>query len=165
MEDAIGLVFEDLVDLAFQMETNGAAYYAKAAARSTDPEIRKLFTNLQRTEEMHVRLWAEVKAKLGTSGPVDREADEAVSEYLRAWLSGNVYDRATEEVVAIAESGSVPEVFRVAIGLEKETIAFYTGLRALVADDRVLERLDGMVKEELRHVAELSRVLRDLVAV
>jgi hypothetical protein len=48
------------------------------------------------------------------------------------------------------------------VGLEKETIAFYTGLRALVVDERVLARLDGMTKEEIQHVTEVSNVLGGL---
>jgi rubrerythrin len=163
MEDAIGLAFEDLVDLAFQMETNGAAYYGKAAARSTDPEIRRVLTDLQGMEEEHARLWADVKAELGGSKPVDLGADEIVSEYLRTWLSGTAFDRAPEQISVIAESGNASEILRVAIGLEKETIAFYAGLRTVVADERALDRLDWMMKEELKHVVDLSRALRDLV--
>ena len=162
MDNAIGLAFEDLVDLVFQMETNGAAFYRTAAARSTDPEIRKVLTALQGMEEEHARVWAGVKADLGGPGPIDREADETVSEYLRTWLSGAAFDKSPEEIAAIAGSESMPEVFKVAIGLEKETIAFYTGLRALVVDDLVLARLDGMTKEEIQHVAELSRTLQGL---
>ena len=162
MEDTIGLVFEDLVDLAFQMETNGAAFYRKAAERSSDPETRRVLAELQGMEEEHARLWAGVKVQLGGSEPIARAADEMASEYLRTWLSGVAFDRSPEQVAAIAEGGSVPEILRVAIGLEKETIAFYTGLRALVADDRVLSRLDSMTKEELKHVAELSRTLQGL---
>ena len=162
MENAIGLAFEDLVDLAFQMETNGAAFYRKAAERSADPETRRLLADLQGMEEAHARLWAEMKVHLGGADPIVKEADETASEYLRTWLSGTAFDRSPEQVAAIAASGSVPEILRVAIGLEKETIAFYTGLRALVADDRVLSRLDSMTKEELKHVAELSRTLQGL---
>lgn len=87
--------------------------------------------------------------------------EEAVAEYLGTWLSGIAFDRTPEDAAAIA-SGSAQEILRVAIGLEKETIAFYTGLRTVVADDCVLERLDWMMKEELKHVAELSRALRGL---
>jgi rubrerythrin len=165
MENTIGLAFEDLVDLAFQMETNGAAYYGKAAARSTDPNLRRVFTDLQGMEEEHARVWAGVKTQLDASEPIAGGVEAVVAEYLGTWLSGIAFDRTPEDAAAIAEGGSVPEIFRVAIGLEKETIAFYTGLRTVVADDRVLERLDWMTKEELKHVVELSKTLRGLTEI
>ena len=48
-----------------------------------------------------------------------------------------------------------------AVGLEKESIAFYSGMRSLLAE-RHRRVLDTIIEEEVYHLASLSYLLRTL---
>jgi rubrerythrin len=50
-------------------------------------------------------------------------------------------------------------VLNTAIGLEKESVLFYLGLKDMVAEQYGRERIDDIIREERRHIAQLTSLL------
>jgi hypothetical protein len=91
----------------------------------------------------------------------DPEADSVVSDYLLKWIDGEVFDKEAKAAEKTAKTGSPPDVLKMAIQLEKESIAFYAGIREYVANKETETMLSEIIKEEFRHVANLNKSLKD----
>jgi len=54
------------------------------------------------------------------------------------------------------------EVLTTAIGLEKESVLFYLGIKDIVSPEYGLERIDDIIREERGHIAQLNGLLGKL---
>jgi len=162
---AIGFQLDDVLDLAIQMETNGAEFYELAARSASNTATRLLLNGLAAMEREHGAAFIAMKERLaGGAGHADPEADAAVSSFLAAWLKGDVFDRDTRAASAVARSGTFAAILGVAVQMEKDSVTFYSGLRQYIADDEAEKVLDRIIREELRHVADLDSARRDNLA-
>ena len=161
--EVIGFQQEDVLDLAVQMEENGVEFYELAAKSASETAQRLMLSGLAGMERDHKADFEKLKERRVVSpNSVDPEVDAAVSGFLASWLEGEVFDKDAEAGLEVARSGAMADVLRVAIRMEKNSIALYTGLREYVADDEAQQILDRISKEELQHVADLSNALRDV---
>lgn len=161
--ETIGFQLEDVLDLAVQMETNGAEFYELAARSTPQTAARLMLSGLAAMEKAHRAAFMSLKEKCGGGASAsDSEVDAAVSSFLASWLDGEVFDRDKEKTLAVARSGAMVDVLRVAIRMEKDSIALYTGLKEYVVDDESEGTLGRIIKDELRHVADLNTAFREL---
>ena len=57
---------------------------------------------------------------------------------------------------------TLEEIYRTAMGLEKDSIVFYQGIREMVPERLGKDKIDDVIKEEMRHVTILSNQLTSL---
>jgi len=160
--EVIGFQLDDVLDQAIQMENNGAEFYELAASSAAKTAPRLLLKGLAAMEREHKAAFMAMKKRL--SGGADTQADEDVSSFLAAWLKGEVSESDTKAASEVARSGTFADVLGVAVQMEKDSVAFYSGLRRYIADDEAEKVLDRIIKEELRHVADLDSARRDNLA-
>jgi len=145
------------------METNGAEFYELAARSTPQAAARLMLSGLAAMERAHKAAFVNLKERRGIGAPApDSDVDAAVSSFLASWLDGEVFDRDREKALEVARSGAMADVLRVAIRMEKDSIAFYTGLKEYVVDDESEGSLGRIIKDELRHVADLNTAFREL---
>jgi rubrerythrin len=145
------------------METNGAEFYELAARSTRQTAARLMLHGLAAMENAHRAAFMSLKEQRGGDASATApEVDAAVSGFLASWLDGEVFDKDKEKALAVARSGAMADVLRVAIQMEKDSIAFYTGLEKYVADDESEGTLNRIIKDELRHIADLNNAFRDL---
>ncbi|MBM4319696.1 MAG: hypothetical protein FJ125_06995 [Deltaproteobacteria bacterium] len=161
--EVIGFHLDDVLDLAIQMETTGAEYYELAAKSTPQASARLMLNGLAAMEKAHKAAFISLKDRRGIGAPAgDSDVDATVSSFLASWLDGEVFDRDREKTLEVARSGAMAGVLRVAIRMEKDSIALYTGLKEYAAADEAEAILDGIIKDELRHVADLNSAFREL---
>lgn len=161
--EVIGIELDDVLELAVQMETNGAEFYELAARSARQTAARLMLNGLAAMEKAHKAAFVSLKERRGSGAPgSDPDVDAAVSSFLASWLDGEVFDRDTEKALAVARSGAMTDVLRVAIRMEKDSIALYTGLKQYMVDDEAEGVLDRIIKDEQRHVADLNTAFREL---
>jgi rubrerythrin len=51
------------------------------------------------------------------------------------------------------------EILKAAIVAEKDSIAFYLGMKDAVSDNRGKQRIEAIIKEEMQHIRILSKEL------
>jgi rubrerythrin len=157
----IGLQPLDVIQLAIRLETNGAEFYGRAATAAADPELRSLWRTLAAREKEHA---ASLRATGGASifrpPQLATEVDEAVAMFFDDWLKNDVLDAAAERARAIADRGDRAEIAQLALSLEKDSIAFYAGLRDLLDGEEAGALAEKLIRDELRHVVEVGRLLR-----
>jgi rubrerythrin len=148
----------EVFEMAEQIERDGADFYRDAATNAQDASVRALFHRLALLEQDHERTFARLRERL--VGPARHEdwtdGDEDAMAYLRALASNRVFDR---EKAQLTGQETSEQVLRIAIGFEKESIAFYLGIKELMPDDLGKNEVDALVREEMRHVTMLTEAL------
>lgn len=153
---------DEVFEIAEQIERNGAKFYRTAAERF--PVVNKLFLELAAMEVEHEKTFAAMHAEIS-----DAEREVTVFDpegegrmYLRALAEGNVFDTKTDPVALLDGMETAEEVLRMAIGLEKESVVFYVGLKSNVSARAGKDKVEVIIGEEINHIAILSKELAGL---
>jgi rubrerythrin len=158
-----GYNIEEVLEMACQIERNGARYYRRAADLVTGPEARKLLLELAAMEEDHERTFDTLRADAATRGILLGGQDDLVAQYLRALADGEVFRRHESPAETIRPGISERQVLEIALSMEKDSIAFYLGIRDGMPQSGGREKVALIIREEMRHVTMLSNRLAELV--
>ena len=90
------------------------------------------------------------------------DADGEGNKYLAAIAGGQRTEGSPRVTELITGRESASEIVRTAIGLEKEAILFYLGIRDLVPERMGKDKVDLIIDEEKRHVVSLTQELKRL---
>ena len=153
---------DEVFEMAEQIERNGAKFYHAAAEKF--PELRQVLSDLAAMEDEHEKTFAAMRAELsGTEiKPPVFDPDGQAQMYLRAMADEHVVNVKTDPVEQLAGKETPEEVLKMAIGLEKDSIAFYVGLKEAVSRKAGKDKVEGIIKEEMGHIATLSQKLEAL---
>ncbi len=154
---------DEIFEMAEQIERNGARFYRKAAEGSA-PAAQALFLRLAAMEDEHEKTFAALRAKLSEaekSAPIfDPEGQAAL--YLQAVADGHIFDPRSDPAAKLKGKEKPAEILHIALGAERDSIAFYVGLREAVPPRLGRARIEAIIREEMTHVADLSRELAAL---
>jgi rubrerythrin len=150
---------DEVFEAACQIEKNGAKFYHLAAEQAKESATSQLLLSLAEMEENHEKVFAEMKANLTeeerTATIVDDEHEQVL--YLREMVKGEVFgQKATGEDLA---GKTMPEILKTAIGLEKDSIIFYLGIKETISERLGRQRIDDISKEEVSHITALMKEL------
>jgi rubrerythrin len=82
--------------------------------------------------------------------------------YLRAMADGHVFDARVDPADTLTGKESAADILRMAIGQEKDSIVFYTGLKEMISQTAGRERIEAIIKEEMGHIGFLNREIAAL---
>lgn len=155
---------EEILQMALQIERNGAQYYRSAAEGTEDASIRKLFYDLAAMEDEHEKTFAFMKKNLSDKEKESTafDPDNQASAYLRAMVEGVVFDVKTGPQKILAQQKTIKDILKQAIEFEKDSIVFYVGMKDVVPKRLGGEKVDDIIREEMRHIGILSRHLSSL---
>ncbi len=160
----MGITFnaDEILQMAEQIERNGQKFYRKAAKQAGDAETKKMFNHLADWEAEHEAIFTEMRKELsaGEAEPVVFDPDGEAAMYLMAMADGHVFNVGADASEKLTGKESRVEVFRLAIEIEKDSIAFYLGLKELVGPQTGREKVEKIIKEEMRHLAILDQQRR-----
>jgi rubrerythrin len=161
---------DDIFEMAEQIERNGAEFYRNAADRISDASAKELLLTFAEMEDQHEKTFAGYRAEL-TSQEKESTAfdpDDESALYLRALADLRVFsgkkapdDASTDD---LSQKEIMEDIFSSAIQAEKESIVFYVGMQDLVPEALGKARLDGIIKEEMKHIRILTRELEKAMA-
>ena len=154
----------EISQMGVEIEQNGQAFYAAAAAATTDGQARALFEELADWEAGHIKLFEGLQAKLSNAAseaPVFDPDNEMVL-YIKAAADTHVFG-ADSDPAGLANACATPvEALRKAIEFEKDSIVVYTTLRNMVPPKLGKDDIDQLINEELKHVQMLTQKIADL---
>jgi rubrerythrin len=161
----MGIMFnaEEILAIAEQIERNGGKFYMAAAEKAETEEHRKLLSKLADMEAEHERTFAEMKKNLT---PKERESKDMepsndTAAYLRAVADGNVFDYRKDPSKLLTGEQTMEDIFAIALSMEKESVVFYTGIKAMVPERLGSTRVDDIIAEEFSHITLLSKQLAE----
>jgi len=74
----------------------------------------------------------------------------------------HVFNVKADPVEQLAGKETPEDVLKMAIGLEKDSIAFYVGLKESVSHKAGKDKVEAIIKEEMGHIVTLSQKLEAL---
>lgn len=152
---------DEIFEMALQIERNGGRFYRLAAEGAKDQGVRQILLDLAVMEEEHENVFAAMRKELSNSDKMSATFDphgEAAS-YLRAMADGHVFNARMDPKDFFAHQQSLESVLKKAIELEKDSIIFYLGMKEMVPQRLGKDRIDHIIREEMRHIVSLNREL------
>jgi rubrerythrin len=154
----------EILEIAVRIEENGARFYRAAAKFINDPESEKLLVKLADMEVKHEETFRsfiqEMGNKADSGGFIDPDGDAA--RYLGAIADGYVFPVDEDPTEKLTGAETISEIIDFAIGLEKDSVIYYLGIREVVPPALGRERIDRIITEEMHHITMLSDVKRSL---
>jgi rubrerythrin len=150
----------DVLAVAEALEESAAEVYRAAAEDAGSARLRETLIGLAEMEEDHRTTFAELRSSLPSRGGGD-EPDEELVNLFATWLDDQVFTPVQSIAEHEVEDNDILSWLHTSIGMEKESIAFYSGIREMVvAEEQPV--IDSIIEEELRHLVTLSGLLRQL---
>jgi rubrerythrin len=152
---------DEIFAVAEQIEINGSKFYNKVASFATHAPTKAMLLELAAMEDKHLRAFQTMRAQLTDkdrrAATFDPEGETAM--YLKALADGRVFN-VEDPASQITGREAIEDVLQTAIGMEKESIAFYVGIMEMVPQELGKFRVSDIVKEEMRHVTILMQHLQ-----
>lgn len=158
----MGITFasSELLGMAIQVEESGIRFYQAAAGKVRAEASRRLLLDLAEREKEHRETFASMLDNLPASAkePSTYDPNGEASLYLAALADERVFPR-KDPLALLGAEPSVKTILTAALGMEKESILFYVGLREMTPEGAERLRVDGILREEMRHVHILRQEL------
>ena len=155
----MAFIFADEVfEMAQQIERNGAAFYRLAAKQF--PAQQRLLTIIAEQEDGHCATFSALRRQL-TSKDQEATAYDPGQEgeaYLRAMADRRVVDVSRRPKDLLKGAESFADILGIAVGMEKDSIVFYVGMQDMVPPALGRNKLDLIIKEEMKHIVFLNRL-------
>jgi rubrerythrin len=162
---SIQFTADEIFEMAEEIERNGARFYRKAAEGcARDERARKLLQHLAGMEDDHEKTFQKMRAGLSDKerGWSRFDPEDEAAQYLQAFADGHVFDVKEDACDLLTGDEEVEEILKMAIGMEKDSIAFYRGIQEMVPEKLGKEEIDNIIKEEMKHITLLSKELAAL---
>jgi rubrerythrin len=151
--------------MAETIEKNGAKFYTEAAGKTSDEDTKKMLLDLAAMEEGHFDTFHQMRGELA-----GREKSETVYDpgnqaamYLQVMAEAHGSEGKVSPAEKLTGQESMEKILSIAINAEKDSIAFYSGLKDFVSQKAGKEKVEAVIREELFHIAILSQRLADLI--
>ena len=154
---------KEIMEMAEEIERNGAKFYKKAASLIKAPKTSKLLSDLAAMELDHEKTFSQMEQQILKQHPeeIPYDPDSQAQAYINAIADGNVFDIAADPSELLTPSESPQDILSLALDLEKNSIVFYTGIKQLVTKD-MQKKVDDIIAQEMTHISFLSDELNGL---
>ena len=145
----------EILQMAEQIEKNGADFYRKSSEKIQDQAGRELLLNLASMEDQHLNTFAALRKKLTADEKAQTVFDPQGETlgYLKALADSKVFFEKT------IDTDSMEGILKEAITAEKDSILFYLGLKDVVPEALGKNRIEQVIKEEMSHINLLTKEL------
>ncbi|HEX41727.1 MAG TPA: rubrerythrin [Phycisphaerales bacterium] len=159
---AIPFNADEVFEMAEAIERNGAKFYRGAASRF--PAVADVFGKLAAMEDEHERTFAKMRAQLKgqEAEPLVFDPDGEAQMYLRVMADGHVFDMNSDPAEKLGSLQTAEDAIRAGLAAERDSIAFYTGLKECVSQRAGQDKVTAIIREEFRHIVTLNQMLTEL---
>jgi rubrerythrin len=151
---------EDVFTMAVRIEENGKTFYQGAAQQTDSEGLEKLFEELSLMEDGHITLFKGFLGELVGSLPKTWDPEGLAESYLQATADSHIFTKqsASERLKGIT---TVDDAFDMALQFEKDSVAFFLGMKNLLPDEKTKGEIDKLIEQEQQHVTMLSRAKKE----
>ena len=156
----------EVFKVAVRIEENGAKFYRRAAQLQSDAANKDSLERLAAMEDTHKSSFLKMSSDIS-----DAEKSELVfdpegeaAQYLAAMADTHGGEGSPNAADKLTGKETMEEILNIAIGLEKESILFYLGIKDMVPPKYGQDKVDAIIEEERRHVIQLNGMLKKLAS-
>lgn len=149
---------DEILLMAERIERNGIQFYSLAAERLNN--FRDIFLQLARQEKEHLALFSGMRGNLSAAErePTAYDPDQENSFYLQALADREVFRLDQDQQELFPPSVSLADIIKIAIGKEKDSIVFYSGMKQVVPEKLGGEKMNLIIGEEFKHISVLRAI-------
>ena len=137
----------EVLEMAVQTEKTGYDFYTGMAGRfSGNPAMKELFGKLALQEKKHEHAFLKL---LETVTEAEPERWEEAQNYFRAMMESEFFMGREKPLTVMENVKTELDAVDLALGFEKQSILYYSGLRDFISDRVALE---DIIKEETEHI-------------
>lgn len=154
----------EILEMAVKIERNGAKFYRQAAKGLEDSGTVGVLNDLAEMEDEHEKIFARFQQELASqkNAPTVFDPEDQTAAYLGAMADGRVFDVRSDPSEKLTGDDSAEDILKMAIGLEKDSIVFYVGMRDLVPKNLGKDQINDIIQEEMGHIVLLGNTLKSL---
>jgi len=158
----ITLNADEIFEVAEQIEKNGAKFYRAAAEKFSI--VRQALLDLAADEDEHLKTFAAMRAQLTSKEqqPDVFDPDGQAQMYLHAMADGHVFDIKADPSEKLTGQETAEDILKIALGIERDSIAYYVGLKNYVPVKAGRDKVESIIGEEIKHIAILNEKLANL---
>lgn len=155
---------DEIFEMAETIESNGAAFYREASMKASDGELKKLLTDLADMEDGHRETFAQMRQDLSSEEKevTAYDPDNEAAQYLKTMASFHGTEGKVSPTEKLTGQESMEELLRIALQAEKDSIAFYVGIKDLVSEKSGRSKVEKIIVEEMTHVSTIGAKLQQL---
>jgi rubrerythrin len=155
---------DEVFEMAEEIERNAARFYREAGQNAADDNVKKMLLSLADMEEGHQKTFAQMRRELTAE---ERESnvfdpDNQVGEYLRTMADFHGTEGKAGPDEKLTGRESLTEILKIALQAEKNSIAFYVGIKDMVSSKAAKQRVQAIIIEEMAHVSTLGGRLQSI---
>jgi len=149
---------DEIFEVAIRIEANGASFYRKAAATQSEDINRSFLEQLANMEDHHQSTFKKMRSNLKSNEKQATVFDpnQETAQYLAVMADTHGGEGSPTAADSLTGNEPIQEIIDIAIGLEKESILFYLGLKDFVPPEYGQDKLDRIIREEQRHIVQLN---------
>ena len=151
----------EVFEIAEQIERNGINFYIRAAELFDDSNTCQMFLKLAELEKEHELTFARMKQQLSEQS---RQASTSESDDLlpdpRVMAGLAVFGIRSDPAEELRGRQEKTDIIRRAVEKEKDSIVFYHGLKEFVPAGADKDKIDDIIREEMRHIVILDQSLK-----
>ena len=157
------LNLKEIIEMAIQIETAGAAFYKKLNELAETDETRELFSHLEKAEYKHIEDFETIlKEALSRPGQHEYATTEVDLLYLRAFASRRIFT-STEDAISKAEDlNDIIAAIDMALDFELKSVGFYKEIAGMIENPGDSASVLELEKQEKEHAAYLYRMRKRL---
>jgi len=149
---------DDVFSMAVRIEENGHAFYEGVAKKTKKADVKRLFEALAVMEEGHIRVFKSLRTTIPATLLEPRVWDpEGLAEsYLQATADTHIFTvEAAQQRLEGVEN--VDQAIDMAVQFEKDSVAFFLGVKELLAHPDGKNEINKLIDAEMEHIRMLSR--------
>ena len=155
---------DEVFEMAEEIERNGAKFYRETANKVSDADVKKMLQELATMEDGHEKTFAQMRTEL--SGQEKESAtfdpDNEVAQYLQTLADFHGTEGKVSPTEMLTGQESMAEILKIALQAEKNSIAFYVGIKDLVPNKAGKDKIQAIIIEEMAHVSTIGGKLQTL---
>ena len=160
----MGITFnaDEVFEMAEEIERNGAKFYREAAKKTSDADIKKMLLDLAAMEDGHEKTFIEMRKELSAAEKevTTFDPDNEVAMYLQTLADFHGTEGKVSPTEKLSGQESMSEVLKIALQAEKNSIAFYVGIKDLVPGKASKDKIQSIIIEEMAHVSTIGGKLQ-----
>ncbi len=147
----------DIFEMAVKIEQNGAIFYRNAAKQVSVEKYKDFLLELASMEDDHEETFSTMQKELNDDESNDTtfDPDDENTLYLKALADTRVFFAKEEP------DNSLKGILGAAIQAEKDSIAFYLGMKEMISVKSGKSKIDDIIKEEMSHIRLLAGKLSE----
>ncbi len=155
---------DEVFEMAEEIERNGALFYRQASEKASDADVKKMLQELAAMEDGHEKTFGQMRKELSDTEKEQAtyDPDNEAAQYLQTLAGFHGTEGKVSPTELLTGQESMVDILKIALQAEKNSIAFYVGIKDLVPNKAGKDKIQAIIIEEMAHVSTIGAKLQTL---